>query len=138
MENPTIFLIPCTLATDGLSLKPGLQFDRRLKELVGLVFPVTHRYVKDNAEPDPTVLRDSFVVEANAVVIATLDNKLSLPVGNDYNSKKVDGDAAKSRVMTRAKQLQICLNCLFTFTETQMNVITSSGDECVSHCEGGL
>ena len=138
LENPTIFLIPCTLATDGLSLKPGLQFDRRLKELVGLVFPVTHRYVKDNAEPDPTVLRDSFVVEANAVVITTLDNKLSLPVGNGYNSKKVDGDAAKSRVMTRAKQLQICLNCLFTFTETQMNVITSSGDECVSHCEGGL
>ena len=24
LENPTIFLIPCTLVTDGLSLKPGL------------------------------------------------------------------------------------------------------------------
>ena len=135
LENSTIFLIPCTLATDGMSLKPGLQFDR-LTELVGLLFPVTLSYTKDNPEPDPTTLHDSFVLKANALVITSLDNKLSLPVGNDYTAKKIDGNTVKLRVMRQARQLQICLNCLMTATQTEMSVIKESEFEYTSECKG--
>lgn len=136
VHSSSLLLIPTALATDGLSLKPGLQFDRRVKELVGLLFPVSFTYVKENPVPDPSFLRGSFIVEANALILTTLDNKLSLPVGNDYICKKNDGNAVKDRIETRVKQLQICLRCLLTATETCMNVITSSGDFCSSYCEG--
>ena len=137
LQSSSLLLIPAALATDGMSLKPGLQFDRRLKELVGLLFPVTLAFAKENPLPDPSFLRDSFVVEANALVVTALDNKLSLPVGNDYTSKKTNGDVVKKRIETRVKQLQICLHCLLgVSTETCMNVIVSSGDACSSYCQG--
>lgn len=137
LQSSSLLLIPAALATDGMSLKPGLQFDRRLKELVGLLFPVTLAFAKENPLPDPSFLRDSFVVEANALVVTALDNKLSLPVGNDYTSKKTNGDTVKKRIETRVKQLQICLHCLLgVSTETCMNVIVSSGDACSSYCQG--
>lgn len=78
LENSTIFLIPCTLGTHEMNLMPSLQFNRRLTELVGLLFPVTLSYTKDNPDPDTTTLHDSFVLEANASVITSLDNKLQL------------------------------------------------------------
>ena len=137
LQSSSLLVIPAALATDGMSLKPGLQFDRRVKELVGLLFPVSVTYAKENCFPDPRFLRESFVVEANALVVTTLDNKLSLPVGNDYTCKKTDGNAIKNRIERRVKQLQICLHCLMgVSTETSMNVIVSSGDACSSYCEG--
>ncbi|KAL9977906.1 hypothetical protein ACROYT_G015369 [Oculina patagonica] len=81
----------------GMNSKPGLQFYGRVKELVGLIFPVNATYVKE----DPSFLCDSFVVEANAIILTTVDNKLSLPVGSDYTCKKTDGDTAKNRIETR-------------------------------------
>ena len=45
-------VIPISYATDGMSLKPGLQFDSRLKELVRLVFPVDLAYVQARS-PSP-------------------------------------------------------------------------------------
>ena len=78
LQSSSLLLIPAALATDGMSLKPGLQFDRRLKELVGLLFPVTLAFPKENPLPDPSFLHDSFVVEANALVVTALDNKLQI------------------------------------------------------------
>ena len=136
LKNSSLHLIPAALATDGMSIKPGLQFDGRVKELVGLIFPVSATYVKENPVPNPSFLRESFVVEANAMILTTVDNKLSLPVGNDYTCKKTDGNSVKNKIETRVKQIQICLRCLLTSTDTCMNVISSSGDVCSSFCEG--
>ena len=136
LKTKSQLLIPAALATDGLSLKPGLQFDRRVKELVGLIFPVDLDYVRSNPVPDPNEMRRAFVVEANAAVVTTLDNKLSLPIGTDFSPKGLNGNDIKNRVETRVKQLQICLHCLLTSTETHGNVIESSGANCSRHCEG--
>ena len=91
-----------------------------MRELVGLLFPVSLTYVKENPVPNPSFLCGSFIVEANASILTTLDSKLSLPVGNDCTCKKTMGT----------------LICLLTATETCMNMITSSGDFCSSYCEG--
>lgn len=80
LQSSNLLLIPTALATDGLSIKPGL--------LVGLLIPVSLTYVKENPVPDPSFLRGSFIVEAKALILTMLDNKLSLPVGNDYTRKK--------------------------------------------------
>ena len=49
----SVKVIPVSYATDGLSLKPGLQFDSRLKELVQLAFQVDLEYVQANPKPNP-------------------------------------------------------------------------------------
>ena len=104
-----------------------------MRELVGLLFPVSLTYVKENPVPNPSFLCGSFIVEANASILTALDSKLSLPVGNDCTCKKNDGNTVKDRIETCVKQPQICL---LTATETCMNMITSSGDFCSSYCEG--
>ena len=100
LRNKSQLLIPAALATDGLSLKPGLQFDRRIKELVGLIFPVDLNYVKNNPVPGRSEMRKAFVVEANSAVVTTLDNKLSFPLGNDFLPKGLNGNDIKNHIDT--------------------------------------
>lgn len=129
-------LIPVSYATDGMSLKPGLQFDSRLKELVGLVFPVDLAYVQANPNPDPQMLKTSFVTEADAGVLTTLDGKLSLPVGTSFKGKSVTGQMVFEKVTKEVKQVQICLRCLQMYARQTQNVITSVDDVCSSNCHG--
>ena len=90
---------------------------------MGLIFPVDLDYVRNNPVPDLNEMRRALVVEANAAVVTTLDNELSLPIGTDFSPKGLNGHDIKNRVETRVKQLQICLHCLLTSTETCGNVI---------------
>lgn len=46
IETPNVIAIPCALANDGTALKPAIEFDARIKENVGLTFPVDLDYVK--------------------------------------------------------------------------------------------
>lgn len=138
IDNPNLRVIPVCLATDGMSIKPGLQFDTRIKELVGLLFPVDLEYVESTPSPDPATLKGSFVTEVNCEIITSLDNNLSLPVGLEFTGKRVSGEDVANRIMKRAVQLQICLRCLMEHTTTTMNVIDTSGECCRNRCEGKL
>ena len=129
-------VIPISYATDGMSLKPGLQFDSCLKELVGLVFPVDLAYVQANPKPDPQMLKMSFVTEADAVVFTTLVGKLSLLVGTSFKGKSVTGQMVFEKVTKEVKQVQICLRCLQMYAHQTQNVITSVDDVCSSNCQG--
>ena len=53
VDLPSIRAIPVSLAADGIAIKPGLQFDTCVKNLVGLLFPVDLNYVKMNPSPEP-------------------------------------------------------------------------------------
>lgn len=133
VNRSDLSIIPVSLASDGMSIKPSLQFDTHLKNLVGLLFPVDLNYVKANPSPDPATLKSSFVTEVNCEIITSLDNNLSLPVGIEYTGKRVFGDDIAERIQKRITQLQICLRCLMQSTP---NVIASSGECCSSRCEG--
>ena len=87
ISQSSLKLIHVSYATDGMSLKPGLQFDSLLKELVGLLFPVNLAYVQAHPKPDAQMLKKSFVTKADAVVLTTFDGKLSLPVGNSFKER---------------------------------------------------
>ena len=119
-----------------MSLKPGLEFDSHLKELVGLTFPVTPEYTKENPEPEPELLKKEFITKANAEVITTLDGKLSLPVGVAYVEKSNNGEEVAGHIQSCIRQLQICVRCLQILTETERNIITFDGTLCASHCNG--
>ena len=40
IDSTSLRVIPVSLATDRIAIKSGLQFDARVKNLVGLLFPV--------------------------------------------------------------------------------------------------
>lgn len=105
IDQPHLHVIPVCLATDGMSIKPGLQFDTSVKELVGLLFPVDLEYVKATPSPDPGTLKVSFVTEVNCEIITSLDNNLSLPVGLEFTGKRVSGEDVAERIMKRVAQL---------------------------------
>ena len=136
VDLPSLRAIPVSFATDGIAIKPGLQFDTRVKNLVGLLFPVDLDYVKMNPSPEPESLKTAFVTEVNCENVTSLDNRLSLPVGLEYSGKRVSGDDKADRINKRVKQLQICLRCLMQDIPTEMNVITNLGESCISHCSG--
>lgn len=136
ISQSSLKLIPVSYATDGMSLKPGLQFDSRLKELVGLLFPVNLAYVQAHPKPDPQMLKKSFVTEADAVVLTTLDGKLSLPVGNSLKGKSLTGQSVFEKVTKEVKQIQICLLCFQRYSRQTQNVISSAEDICCSTYRG--
>ena len=138
IDQPHLRVIPVCLATDGMSIKPGLQFDTGVKELVGLLFPVDLEYVKSTPSPDPATLKGSFVTEVNCEIITSLDNNLSLPVGLEFTGKRVSGEDVANRIIKRVAQLQICLRCLMQHTTITMNVIDTSGECFKNRCEGKL
>ncbi|CAB3990383.1 Hypothetical predicted protein [Paramuricea clavata] len=123
-----------SFATDGIAIKPGLQFDTRVKNLVGLLFPVDLDYVKMNPSPKPEGLKTEFVTEVNCENVTSLDNRLSLPVALEYSGKRVSGDDKVDTINKRVKQLQIYLRCLMQDITTEMNVIATLGESCTSHC----
>lgn len=136
VDLPSLRTIPVSFATDGIAIKPGLQFDTRVKNLVGLLFPVDLDYVKMNPSPEPESLKTAFVTEVNCENVTSLDNRLSLPVGLEYSGKRVSGDDKADTINKRVKQLQICLRCLMQDIPTEMNVIATLGESCTSHCAG--
>lgn len=138
IDQPRLCVIPVCLATDGMSIKLGLQFDTRLKDLVGLLFPVDMENVKATPCPDPGILKVSFVTEVNCEIITSLDNNLSLPVGLEFTGKRVSGEDVAERIMKRVAHLQICLRWLMRHTTTTMNVIDNSRECCRNRCEGRL
>ena len=138
IEGPHLCIILVSRATDGMNIKPGLQFDTRFKTLVGLLFPANLDYVKTNPSPDPATLKASFVTNVKCGIITSLDNNLSLPVGIEHTGKRVSGEDTADRIQKRVTQLQICLQCLMHSTPTDMNVIVGSGECCSSRCEGML
>ena len=138
IDQPHLHVIPVCLATDGMSIIPGLQFDTHVKELVGLLFPVDLEYVKATPSPDPGTLKVSFVTEVNSEKVTSLDNNLSPPVGLEFTGKRISGEDIAERIMKHVAQLQICLRCLMRHTTTTMNVIDTSGECCRKRCEGKL
>lgn len=82
------------------------------------------------------MLKTSFVTEADASVLTTLDGKLTLPVGTSFKGKRLTGQMVSEKVTKEAKQLQICLRCLQMYARQTQNVITSVEDVCPSNCQG--
>ena len=68
-------------AIDGTALKPGLEFDRRQKKVVGLVNPLEPRMFTENTIPESKEIKDNLITSAEVIYATTLDNGASIPVG---------------------------------------------------------
>ena len=74
-----IEVTPCVLENDGMSLKPSIECNSRLKENFELKFKFDLAYVKEHTDPSADDLRNNIITEAIVSSLTTLDKKFSLP-----------------------------------------------------------
>ena len=89
-----------------------MEFDQRLKEIVGLDCTVDFQFILQNPSPSQDFLEKRLVSEAVVSSITLLDNSVSLPCAVDYAKKKgKTGEATFDRLTSAIKILQACENC---------------------------
>lgn len=134
IETPNLLAIPCALANDGTALKPAIEFDARLKENVGLKFPVDLDYIKKNPTPSPEHLKENIITEAIVSSLTSLDNFCSLPVAVDHTRKAgKTGETMSSLFEKHIKTLQVCQACQEKSSDRR-HIISADEMNCTSFC----
>ena len=135
IETPKLLVIPCALANDGTGLKPAIEFDARIKENLGLKFPVDLDYIKKNPKPSPEHLKENIVTEAIVSSLTSLDNFCSLPVAVDYATQSgKTGQTMSSLFEEHIKALQVCQSCQEKSTDRR-HIISPDQMNCTSFCD---
>ena len=79
LKSDNLEVTPCVLENDGMSLKPSIECNSRLKENFELKFKFDLAYVKEHTDPSADDLRNNIITEAIVSSLTTLDKKFSLP-----------------------------------------------------------
>ena len=131
-----LIFIPCSHATDGTALKPGVQFDSTLKENVGLTVKAHLDFCRKNSHMNAKDIKPLFVAEAvpMTMFVTTLDNKNAMPVANDYLPRKKSGEDTFQLFEDRIKTIQGCRACL-SRTPSPLHTVEWAGCKCHSFCQ---
>ena len=135
VETKSVKVIGIAMENDGTALKPGIQFDERMKRNVGLKQLTDLKFVKSNPSPTAEFLRENVITEANVSFVTTLCNTISMPVAVTYQTKgDKTGEDMKELLLGQIKTLQLCKGCL---ERTPANELTVEFPEglCRSSCK---
>ena len=77
VDTKTVKVVPVALTSDGTALKPGFEFDRRQKLVIGLVHNVDAEFVRKHPVPDPEAIKKNLIVNAPVSYTTALDNGAS-------------------------------------------------------------
>ena len=139
LETDAVKVIGVALENDGTALKPGIQFDDRVKKNVGLNQDVDLKFVKDNPNPTPEFLKTNILTEANVSFVTSLCNGVSMPIATNYFTKSgKTGEEMKEFFVKQAKILQICKACLEMARSDDNTVPHCVIDTCKSTCRACL
>jgi len=84
--------IPVALASDCTVLKPGLGYDLRQKQVIGLTHKVDEKFVKKHPLPDPEKIKINLITSADVAVATSLDNGAAMLVAVYFRPKSVTGE----------------------------------------------
>ena len=125
-------MTPCVLENDGMSLKPSIECDSRLKENFELKFKVDLAYVKEHNDPSADDLRNNIITVAIVSSLTTLDKKFSLPCDVDYATQKgKTGEAMANEFENHLKTVQACEACQRS-APGQRNILKLENIRCES------
>ena len=102
VDNEKVRAIPVALASDGTALKPGLEYDSRQKQVIGLTYKVDEKFVKKHPLPDPEKIKTSLINNADVTIATSLDN---------FRPKSVTGEEIFSCMEDSIRTIQTCQNC---------------------------
>ena len=135
VETKSVKVIGIAMENDGTALKPGIQFDERMKRNVGLKQLADLKFVKSNPSPTAEFLSEKVITEANVSFVTTLCNTISMPVAVSYQTKGDKmGEDMKELLMGQIKTLQLCKGCLERTPANELTVEFLEG-LCRSSCE---
>lgn len=113
VETKSVKVIGIAMENDGTALKPGIQFDERMKRNVGLKQLADLKFIKSNPSPTAEFLQEKVITEANVSFVTTLCNTISMPVAVSYQTKGDKmGEDMKELLLGQIKTLQLCKGCL--------------------------
>lgn len=133
IDTELVKVTPVSIAMDGTTLKPGLEFDTRRKCVVGMLEDKSLRYVKAHPIPKASEVKENLVTSANVMYATTMDNGASMPVGVDYLSKRVSGEQTFDIIEGAVKTIQICKRCLSRLNSTE-HILDHRDSDCCSTC----
>jgi len=128
-------IIPISLQRDGMQIKPGIVLDQTQGILVGATDVIDVKYVDQHTQPDPQLMKQILVKEADCCCITTLDGILSLPMAADYLGSNVDAHQTAADFIQNAKYVQTCLHCLRTSQISTTSGVLDGDSQCVSICQ---
>ena len=135
IDNAVVSVIPIVLSNDGNQLKAAMEFDERLKRIIGLDFDVDLEYIKKNPIPSPSMLKEHLVVEVVISSLTTLDNKISVPCITEYVPKSgKTGENLTKNFTNIIKTVQCCLACTQGASSDE-HVYTYMDTGCSSLCQ---
>ena len=132
VDTDTVKVIPVALASDGTALKPGLEFDRRQKLVIGLVHNVDAEFVRKHPIPYPEAIKKNLTVNADVSYTTALDNGVSMLVAVHYHPKFVSGE--KMLLKNSVSTIQMCERCLKR-KQSEKHIVTRETSDSISLCE---
>jgi hypothetical protein len=141
LETDAVKVIRVALENDGTALKPGIQFDDRVKKNVGLKQEVDLTFVKENPNPTPEFLKVNILTEANVSFVTSLCNGVSMPIAtitNYFTKSGKTGEEMKDFFFEQTKILQICKACLEIVRSDDNTVLPCAVNDCMSSCRACL
>jgi hypothetical protein len=112
VDTPMVKIFGTVAGKDGMVIKPGFQFDRRTKTVIGGNSDLTFSDVQEKLGSSKSDLRDFFNVEADTWCLSTIDYTFTLGVGVDYVTKSLNGQDVFENVTSRILQMECCLSCM--------------------------
>src|SRR3954463_8493701 len=87
IDSETVTVFPMIFDTDGMALKAGGQEDPATGRIVGLKQDIDLKFMADNPNPSPALIKSMLLVEAKQMFVGTLDGRVALPVGADFEGR---------------------------------------------------
>ena len=140
VDTKKVRVIPVSLASYGTVLKPGLEYDPRQKQVIGLTDKMDEKFVKKHPLPDPKKIKTNLITSADVTIATSLDNGAAMPVAVFFRPKSVTGEEIFSCMKDSIRTVQTRENCLkvqlsvkhFVSSETSYCLAMSKCEECLS------
>ena len=136
ISTQNLAVYPAVLADDGTPLKAAIQFDERMKQIVGLTHHIDKDFVSHNPQISPDQLSGQIITEALVSSVTCLDNICSLPCGVEYSAQSgKTGNEMESLFLNEIRVLQMCESCQKEAAASEHVLRPETASMCHSVCD---
>ena len=114
-DNITVYPVICS--HDRTALKSGCHLDQVTMELVGATVQLDLDFIVKHPIPDPDMLKQILVSEADEAIASSMDGMVALPFSVNFLAKKKPIDKLYNYIRLAGRSLEICNSCVSTIQD---------------------
>jgi hypothetical protein len=134
VHNNTVSVFPVAIASDGFSIKPGLQVDKRSGTVVGLSSgSVDLKSIQSNPVLDSSTFKLEVTTDIVQLHLVSMLCDLSLPVGSLFKPKSKTGQQWMADFTEIVCHIATCVHCL-NASEVQEHVLVGDMQCTTTSC----